>query len=293
MRSPPKTRLVVLLLAVTTVGLILPSCLTDWVRGLFQTVGLVQGPLAVVSRDAADRVDSLLTPGSSVGLERLRAENEALQRTVLHQQLQLQTLEEQFRRAEGLRAALATDGVVLVRAPVLAFDADPRRQTLRIRLYPHTRKLVQEKQWVVAGRSADPTRAEVQQRWLIGRIAEVQTRLARVVLATDPSFSQEVAFAKPTPDGRYELTRERGKLAGRGDRHMLIEQAKTDYLAAGWTAVVVPESPAFLPYPMTIGRVVASERHDASALHYNLTVEPWGATEDLTDVFIISFEGQE
>lgn len=289
---PPKARFVVLLLAATTVGLILPSCWTDWIRGLFQTVGLVEGPLTVVSRDATDRVQTMLAPGSRGAVQSLQSENEALQRTILHQQLQLETLEEQLRRAEGLRDALPSSGVVLVRAPVLSFDADPRRQTLRVRLYPQTRHLVKQNQWVVAGRSADPTRSEAQRSWLIGRVAEVQTRLARVVLASDPSFAQEVAFAKPTATGEYEFTRERGKLAGHGGGKMIIEQAKMDYLAAGWTTVVVPELPG-LPYPMTIGRVVASQRHDASALHYNLTVEPWGPAEDLSDVFIISFEGSD
>lgn len=289
MRLPSKSRLVLILLGVSAVALLLPPSCVSWVRGLFQPVALVQEPVASGVRTVAGAVEGLAMRAiPQEEARRLLVENEELRRQIVAEHTAQEQLREAFQRVTGLRDVLPDSDVTLVLAPVASYDADPRRESLRIRLNSDTAPLVRPGQWVAAGLYQTPGRELLRRQWLIGRISEVQTRLARVQLATDPGFPRTpVRIATLGNDGKWILGEEKCLLEGIGGGRMWIGQVKKDYHASGELMVMVPASRE-LPFPLSIGQIESSERQDDSPLHYDLTVVPWGSADALTHVFVIT-----
>jgi cell shape-determining protein MreC len=291
MRPPTKSEtFILLMIASAASAFLIPRPWTDWLRGPFQATAFLQWPATSAAREA-DRVvdDALARRLSAEASRRLRAENEALQRQVVNLQLQLADLAEEVELVTGLRDQLPDSHVVIVLAPVIAYDADPRRETLQILLKPWTRPLVRKGQWVAAGVYESPTRVGLARQWLIGQVTEVQTRLARVRLATDPAFRTEVRVAVPATGGGWEMTEEGCVLDGKGDGRMLISQAPVDYFAEGYRVVVVPPGPA-LPFPLTVARLEGSRPRDDAPTHFDLEAVPWSSAERLTHVYVIASE---
>ena len=291
MGVPSKSTVVwILLAAVALTAVFLPSSCTGWLRRPFQPLALLQWPVASSARET-ERVahNSLGERITAAEAQRLRTENAELERLVVQQQLALNDFEERWERVTGLRDVLPDNDVQLVLAPVVAYDADPRRATLQIALNERTAPLVKPGQWVAAGLLQTPSRELLERQWLIGRVSEVQTRLARVQLATDPKFRTEVRVAILTDGTRWALSDEGCVLDGRGGGRMLISQARADYYEEGYRMVVVPASRE-LPFPLTLGQIESSKRRSDSSQHWDLAVVPWGPAESLTHVFVISRE---
>ena len=291
MRLPSKSRIVVILIATSIVCVVfIPNSCTRWVRGLFQPAGLVQWPASSAAR-ATDAVleRAFAEDISPEEARRLQAENQELQRLVVQQQLDIEEWRAAWERATGLRELLPDTDVKLVLAPVISYDADPRRETLRIKLTAASRPLIKEGQWVAAGMYKTPSRELLSRQWLIGRVSEVQTRLARVQLASDPKFRVDVRMAVVGADGTWGLGGEGLVLDGDGNGEMVISQATRDYNAEGFRMVMVPASRS-LPFPLSLGEVSSCEQRKDSSQHFDLRVRPWVPVEQLTHVFVISRE---
>lgn len=293
MRVPSKSGSFVVLMAASAVSaFLLPPGWTGWVRGLFQPRALLQRLTTDAARGVEHRAAQLADPPLPPEQARaLRAEVEALRRQVVAQGLQLEQQQARLAELTGL-AEQALDGSpsIVVAHVVVSLDADPRRQTLAVRLTEKQRPHVRPGQWVVAGLPEDPTREILSRQWLIGQVAEVQTRLARIRLITDPGFKTRARAVRVLADGTWQPARGECKLAGHGPGQMIIEQAEEDYYKAGYRIVVVPAS-ATLPVPLSVGRIIGSRPRDDSPQHVDLLVAPWAPLEQVTVAYLIVLGG--
>jgi cell shape-determining protein MreC len=295
-RLPSKTAAFWILMALSAIGALLPRHWTAPARGLFQPLALLQWPLSWITGRTREAADSAVEPAISTGpAQELRDELERLQRQVLNQRLALQAAEERVEELSGLAGQMPDSHAGLIVAPVMSYDADPRHGTLLIAKgqQPHW---VREGQWVVAGGTGAPAwdssaavRDLLWRGWLIGRISEVQPRVARVQLTTDPRFATEVRTARLRPDGTVQLSADASHLRGRGPGRMQITQAVEDYYKDDYRIVVVPAQHD-LPVPMTIGRITDSAPRNDSPQHFDLNVVPCGSIEQLTHVYVIVME---
>jgi len=298
MRLPSKTTTFWVLLAASGVSaFLLPASWTTPGRGLFQPLVLLQWPTTWFAHKTAESVEG--TTSESLSAEQataLRREVNALQRQVINQRLRLREAERQLEEVTGLAAQMPDSHASIIVAPVVSYDASPRRETLQIALKDAGwRRLRQgREQWVVAAVGPTPDwdkeatlRDLLHRGWLIGRICELHPRVARVQLATDPAFRCAVRAARVLEDGTIQATEEGCMLEGQGSGRLRINQAIEDYYETGWLIVIAPTSRE-LPVPMTLGRITGSRPRDDSAQHFDLDVVPWGRTEMLTHVYVIA-----
>ncbi|MCK4341289.1 MAG: hypothetical protein KAY37_06150 [Phycisphaerae bacterium] len=292
MRPPSKSGTFLILMTASAVSAFLLVSWTDWLRGPFQPLALGQWPVSASTRETAAAIDDLtaedISPERALQLAR---ENDALRQQLVEQQGRLTQLQQALDSATGLAAQSPDGNAVMVLAPVVSYDANPRRDTLLVALNERTHDLVRQGQWVAAAILEPPGQIQPSRRWLVGRVSEVQMRLARVQLATDPGFRTRVHAAQVLHEGDDTLhpasAGEGCILDGQGGGRMLISQAEEDYFASGYRIVVVPAS-RMLPSPLVLGRIESSKQRDDSARHYDLTVVPWGPVEALTHVYVIS-----
>ncbi len=296
MRLPSKSATFAILMVASAVSAFLvPSSWTAPVRGVFQPLGLVQWMFSSSGREAGAVVNG--AGGQRVTQERAREllkENEELKTQVVNQQQMIDEFQAQLDQVTALRGQVPYSQARIVLAPVVSYDASPARDTLQIALNERTSSLIKVGQWVAAGVPETPTRELLCRQWLIGRVSEVHTRLARVQLATDPKFRAGVQAGRLAGQSagnqwRLELADEACVLDGQGGGKMLISQAKENYFESGNQLVGVPAS-RDLPAPFVLGRIVAAKHRDDSSKHYDLTVIPWGSVERLTHVYVISME---
>ena len=295
MRLPSKSSTFWILIAASAVSaFLLPREWTTPGRGLFQPLALLQWPATWLS----GKVDTATSEGVSEALtpEQVRElveERPRLQRQVLQQRLALQEAERRIDELTGLTGQMPDSHVGVIVAPIVAFDADPRRETLLI-AKSQQKRWVHEGDWVVAVSGDAPEwdgdatfRDLVQRGWLVGRVMEVHPRVARVLLATDPSFQVEVKPARMLADGTLQLASESCVLSGQGGSRMRISLAFEDYFRTGYRVAVV-ESSRELPVSLTIGRIEDSKSLDDSAQHFDLRVVPWAPAEKLTHVYVLT-----
>ncbi len=276
-----------ILMSVSAVtAFILPASWTNWLRAPFQPLALVQLPFASASRAVGEQIGEIGAEGTPSERE-LQAEIEALSRQVGHQELEIAAQQELLDDLSDLTSRAGDALATIVLAPVAAYDSDRRRETLQIVLTERSRPYVRSGQWVAAGTSGPATRAGLAQQWLIGRVDQVQTRLATVQLITDPGFMAGVFLARPGPDGSWELDEKPCRLQGLPEPgRMLIDQAERDYAREGFEIVVAPSSER-LPLAMSIGRLVNSVARSDSPQHVDLRVAPWGEISRLRYVYVL------
>ncbi len=290
MRLPSKANTFVILMVVSAVALLVQKW-TGSVRGLFQPLALPQWVMSKFSRDAHDKVAGLLEPKiTQEEARRLQQENESLRRLLADQQALADTLARQVAELSNLREQWPDSQARVVLAAVVAYDADRRRESLLIALDDRTGPLMRSGLWVVAGLHETPTRELLGERWLVGRIEEVQSRVARVQLVTDPKFKVAVQFGILTEKG-WALADEACFLQGRGGGRMLAFPATRDYYAAGYRMVVVPPA-ADLPLRLSLGKIESSSVNADSSKCYDLTVVPWAPAESLTHVYVLVTPGK-
>lgn len=294
MRWPSKTATFTVLMVLSAIAaLLLPHAWTDPLRGLFQPRVLWQRIVTGAARETEQGVATAVTPRiSRARAEELYEENEALRRQVVTQGQRLEQQQVLLDDLSGL-AGQAGDALrTIVVAPVVSFDADRRRETLLVQLNKRTRPHVRVGQWVAAGAEEGPTREVVSRQWLIGQVCEVQTKVARVRLATDPGFRVGVRIAGVLADGTWQVDETPYLLSGRGQGRMVIDQAEADYYGEGRRVVVVPESPT-LPFAMSLGAVTASRLRSDSPQHFDLEVGPWAPAARLRVVYILAAGSEE
>jgi len=297
MRLPSKSATFWILTAAAAVSaFLLPGRWTTPGRGLFQPLGVLQWPATWAAQQFGRSVQP--AGGEHLSAEQARTlleEVETLRRQVFQQRLRLQAAESQIRELTGLTGQLPDAHLCIVVAPVIAYDADRRGAALLITKGRQPQWL-REGQWVVAAARSlpdwdrDATLRDLLDRgWLIGRVAEVRPRLARVQLVSDPRFRCVVRPARMLADGTVQLAPESALLVGQGAGRSVILQAPRDYYTEGYRLVVVPATRE-LPVGMTVGRVTGARQRGDSAQHFDLDVVPWGTPEELTHVYVLAIE---
>jgi len=292
LRRPSKSATFTLLMLLALLASLLPTSWTSWKRGLAQLLGPAQWTVRTALGGGASRTS---WGGASDEVARLRAENEEWQRLARQQELWLEDVRQRLDEVCGLRGQMSDVGAAILIAPVLGFDASPRRETLLIGRGSVDQ--VRPGQWVAAGwppgqqPAGEGGRQLLSRQWLVGRISEVRTRVSRVLLASDPNFGEPragepVCVARVLRDGRWQPTSPKYVLTGRGRGKMVISRADADLSKEGYEVVLVPAGPE-LPMTLTIGRIISSSRLAESALHYDLEVAPWGDPHGLRYVYVI------
>lgn len=298
MRLPSRgTTFWILMVASALSAFLLPMWWTQWGRGLFQPIALIQMPATAATRQVQNAARKTTTRRISADEARqLRAENEALRRQVGATRELLRQTEARLEDLTGLRGQLPDDHVEIIVAPVVGYDASPRRETLLIAKGRQRQwsRAVATAQWVLAVSAPRPEWDEdatlrdlLHREWIVGRVTEVQTRTARVQLATDPAFTTEVRLARVLADGTWLYAEERCLLRGTGGGSMIITQATANYHENDYRMVVVPASPE-LPTPFSIGCVVSARQRRDSPQHYDLAVKPWSPVGQLTHVYVVT-----
>ncbi len=297
MRWPSKSVAFHLLLAASAVSaFLLPTSWSAWAKRFFQPLALVQAPFAWAARGVAGAHEAAASAPTPAEARALAAENEVLQRQVAQQRLRLEQAEARIAELTRLSLEVLDSRARVVVAPVVGLDSNRRRAALRITLSERQRRLVQRDQWVVASAAPAPdwdpnasVRDLIDREWIVGRISEVQPRVALVQLTTDPAFRAEVRPARVRPDGAWEFAERGGLLVGTGQGTMLISQATDDYFGTGFHIVVVPAGRE-LAAPLTLGRITGVEPRNDSSQHVDLRVLPWGTVTQLSHVYVLATE---
>lgn len=260
----------------------LPPAWTRWASAVLQPVAWLQHLAATATRRAAA---SWLSRNVPAEIARLESENAALRIQLQHQAALLTELTAQLETA----AFLGDSDTTVVIASVVAADARPRRDTLRIGRGSAAGIRVGD--WVAAAgeTAADvPAAVGVLRAWLIGQVLETQPYVSTVRLLTDPgTLRVRVQLARPVSGARLERSPVEGLLYGAGDGRMEIREAPLDYLSDGHTVVLA----ALGGRPMlalTLGWIINSEPVPAAPLFHNLEVRPWGDARRVTTVYVLT-----
>ncbi len=294
MRWPSKPTLFLILMGLAALSaFVLPGAWTGWIRRPFQLASLVDWP---IFRTAQRARDGLGSRGSTREAE-LERELELVRLQLAQQQGTLAAVQRVLDDLSGLRGQFPDAHVKLILAPIVSYDANPRRDTLQVLLNADQLGWVRAGQWVAAGVYETPTRENFARQWIIGQVSEVLTRSARIQLTTDPRFRAiaRVGSLVSAADGGAWLSLHaeecslQGVAGGDGRGRMVVSQATANYYAQGARVVVLPASRG-LPYPMVVGRIVGAAARTDSALHFDLEVVPWSDARALSHVYIISGE---
>lgn len=257
---------------------------------VLQPLAWVQSGLSSVAR----RGRATLQPGEQIArtaLElRLQAENEELQRKLLHQSALLTQLQNKLDDVTGIQSQLREAHGRIILASVVAADASPQRDTLTLsRGASHG---VRVDDWVVAAAPRDgPPEVSgpaLLRQHLVGRISRTEPFTCQVTLSTQRAFGPtRVRAARQRRDGAWEFSAREALLYGTGSGRMEIRKSSEDFLAAGYTRVVAPvggSSSAVL----LIGELVESNPIPNAPLHFDLTVVPLADARMLGEVYILS-----
>ena len=282
-----------ILMVAAAVLALLPAGWTSCVDGLMQPVSPITWLFAGGARGARAGAQNLAAPQPTrEQLQLLRGERERLARQVGQQAILIAEMERIIADLCGLRDQLSEQRARIIFASVVGADPSPQREVLTIS--KGARHGVQVGDWVAAGippaqrPPAATGRELLLQQWLVGVVDEVQPHVSRVQLTTDAQFGTQLAWAaQPLPDGTWAVAERQCGLVGLGEGRMRIDRAATDYLAAGYTIVLVPLSHP-QPLALVAGRIVAAEPLE-TGVHYDLQVEPWAAARNLSHLYVISF----
>ncbi len=277
---PSKTAWFALLLALAGLAAVLPPSYSRWMRAPFQLFSLPQWG-AVTATQA-------LSAREQTELDRLRAENAALQRLVAQQTVWLEDLGRRTDELTRLRDQLWGERVQIVVAPVQGWDASSLRDALVVG--SGSEDGIRPGCWVVAGSTLrDPSlygAQHVLRGWFVGQVSEAQTHVSRVQLTSDPRFQASVSVLRVLADGTWQALGKTYVVTGAGQGRMRIDRCDADLLKLGYTIVALPTSPG-RPAMLSIGQIVSSEPNPLSALHFDLTILPWAAAEELRHVYIL------
>jgi cell shape-determining protein MreC len=282
-----------ILMVAAAVLALLPASWTACSGGLTQPLGWLGWGLSSGTRHARQAASGTPELGPTLAEHStLQSEYEELGRKLGHQQVEIAELERLVADLSGLRDQLGDVRAKLIFAVIVGGDSSPARETITIS--KGQRHGVQVGDWVAAGAPSaarapgNTGRDLLLRQWLVGRVSEAQPHISRVQLASDPQFGVERAWpGKELDTGGWELADGQCGLEGLGAGQMGIRQASQDYLADGYTMVLVPlRHPR--PMALVVGRIVASRALE-TGLHYELEVEPWGDAYELSHVYVISF----
>ena len=267
----------------------LPTSWTGRARGLSQPFGLLQWPIASLTRFAyrlGDFFDHEASTPDQFAL--LRSERDQLELQVGQQSLLIDSLRQQVNRLSSVRAQLRDDSVRIVVAPVLGYDGSTRRSAMTIGR--GSRDGLRVSDWVVAGDAAPAeellSRDVLLRQWVVGQVAEVSPYQARVRICVDPEFRRvPVRVAKRQDDGNWLAAPAEGLLSGIGHDRMQIQKTTFDYQNQGYTIVLVPVAEQAAGF-LVIGEIIQTRALPESALHFDCDVRPWGDYRRLTQVFV-------
>jgi hypothetical protein len=302
-RLPSKSTIFWVLMGLGTASaLLLPTEWTTVGRRLWQWMTFLTQPTTAGARQVEQFVEQHTTPAiSQAEAQALLAENEQLQRQIVQQRLTLDEWKKRLDEVAGLPGQGPDKNVGLIVAPVVAYDSNPRRETLLITVTVDEARVLsnlvqrgpQTPVWVVAAGGAAPDwdtdprqRDMVNRGWVVGCVVDVQPRLARVQLTTDPAFHALVRAGKPARDGTTTFAPDDALLRGLGGGKMRIEQAVQNYYASGYVSVWL-RTGASWPVDLVLGRIGAARVRDDSSQHFDLQVLPAGRVQQLSHVYVL------
>ncbi|MBN2446817.1 MAG: hypothetical protein JXO22_08830 [Phycisphaerae bacterium] len=279
------------LMAVAFMLALLPVSITGWIRTLGWPLIALQGPVRSVTLSAKSLFDTVDVEGlSAAQIAELRQENEALRRQIIAYDQAFVAMDRRVAEVTNLSQRLTASGARIIIARVVGPGLDSRTDVLRVS--KGSQVGVQVGQWVAAGSPAQEGmtgRELLSRECIIGRISEVRPHESIVQLASDHRFKERVRIGRLARDdgGWFWATdAEDQLLEGVGDGRLLIRQATRDYPGGDDWMVIVPESRG-LPNALAIGRITDSTRVDATQLHFDLSVQPFGRARDLEYVYIV------
>lgn len=271
-------RLVAALLAVSALGLLLPTSITGWFMNLVQ----VLVPLQDAATRAGDAVEATLAgagePVSAEEHERVLREVQSLRNALASQSARVVELEAANRVLTGIRSTVLGDRGELIPARVVAGDALAWRDSrlinagtlrgVRRGASVTTRALALD---VGADDRVDRGLAVLAEEALIGLIEEAATHTARVRLLSDPATRKPVTISGFEEHAEFWLE-------GRGQGRMEVVDVDHRYVNSedgiriGDVVLTLADDPE-LPVPLVVGEVTQVEADADNGLLYILTVE--------------------
>ncbi|MBW7905211.1 MAG: hypothetical protein H3C42_06565 [Phycisphaerae bacterium] len=261
---------------------LLPPAWTRWASAILQPVAWLQHLAAAATRSAARHWDER---SGAAEVLRLREENEALRRQLLHAAVLLDNLGQQLEAAAFLGGADRQ----IVPARVIAADARRGRSTLRLSRGRAAGIAVGD--WVAAAgieTPDEPAAARLMRCWLIGQVSEAAPYVSTVRLLSDRGVSRvRVRLARPTAAGGWERSPVEALLYGLGDGRMEIREAPLDFVSEGFFAVLGPDL-GQPPLALTVGRAVRSEPVPSAPLFHNIEVRAWQTPDAISTVYVLT-----
>jgi cell shape-determining protein MreC len=222
----------------------------------------------------------------------LYEENEQLRRQIAHQQVAIDEMHRRFADVTGLRDQLRDMRGMIVLAPVVSFDASPRRESMLIGRGSNQIAGLRVGLWVAGAPELghdEPIsgRERLARQVIIGRISEVHPFTSRVQLITDPGFQNiPVRTARVLEQGTWQVVGPELLISGLGSGRMWMDRVPEDVYGAG-ARVVLFGPTSELPAAMTLGRIESSRSRPDAPLFFDLDVRPWYTLNEISNVYVI------
>lgn len=292
-RLPSKVGLFYLLMAASVLMLLFGGGVISWMRGLLQPIAILQRPVSDVVRIAAPRrVQGVPDHPTREQYQTLYEENEQFRRQLAQQLVAIEEMHRRFADVSGLRDQLRDMRGAIVLAPVVSFDASPRRETMLIGRGSNQIAGLRVGLWVAAAPELGydeniSGRERLARQVIIGRVSEVHPFTCRVQLITDPGFQNvPVRVARILEQGTWQIMGPEMLVSGQGSGRMWMDRVPEDVYTAGARVVLVgPNSE--LPAAMTLGRIESSRTRPDAPLFYDLEVRPWYSLNEISNVYVI------
>ncbi len=298
-RQSRSRRIIATLLAVSFVGLLLPTAITGRLMNLVQ----ILVPLQAAASRMTDRVGEGLSdqgpPVAAAEFDKLARQAAALERTVASFSDRIGQLEESNRQLTGIRnrglgaqgmlipARLVADDLLYWRDSKLANAGTLRGVQVGTAVTSRSLELdagsedgAVDGMAVLAGES------------LLGWVADCGTHTARVVLLSDPSIRMPVRIGR-FEGGEFLLPPTEFWLVGQGQGKMTVIDVNRDLLSGeppsiqtGDLVLTTNDNPK-LPLALTIGKIATIAPNPKNRLLFTLEVEP-AAPIGSRDIYLLA-----
>jgi len=291
-------RLLGTLLAVSIVGLLLPTQITGGLLNLVQVLVPLQAGLTRAADRTAETISSQVDSVSAEEHARLERRAESLRNMVAVQSARIASLEQANRELTGIRERGLGPRGMLIPARVVARDLLGWRQsglidagTLR---GVHRGAAVATRSPLLDVGSRDGLTdgmAVLAAEVLVGWVEQAGTHTARVKLLTDPASRMPVTIGRFEQTGFTAVPAEFWMVGAGAGRMKVIEvdhryvEGQAQAVQTGDLITTLPDDPA-LPAALTIGTIAEITRDTENGLLYTLTVES-AAPQAMRRVYVL------
>lgn len=293
-------RVVVLLLAVSLIGLLLPTRLTGRLMNMVQVLIPLHEGATRLTDAASDALSKKPDPVSGDRYAQLERQSQALQNQLASLSVRLAKTEQENDELTGIRRLGLGYRGRLIPARIVGQDILSWRDSRYIdagtlmgvadgvAVTTHALRLE------TSGPLMPATgMAVLQGETLIGWISRASTYTARVRLLSDPATRMPVTIGRTDDDGFHTVDAVFWLEGGGSDRIRILE-VDHKYIKQGLVrkgdVVMARPDPPYLPIPLVIGRVAKVQRNSDNGLLYTITV---GNTQNpLRTVYVLDMAGE-